>query len=107
MQKFMQLKDYLLELSFLALLIRIICVGAGIGEALAVISLVLSMAYNKWLTKSKVEQEEQLTNSINSMKEDYDKKFESIFAKMNSQVMDKELRKPQNEQKATGPRRLF
>lgn len=93
MQKFIQLKEYLLELSFLALLIRIIVVGAGIGEALALISLVLSMGYTKWLTKSKIEQYEELKSLVSSESEKNEKKFEQIFAKFNSQNMEKQLRK--------------
>lgn len=104
MQKFMQIKEYLLELSFLALLIRIICVGAGIGEALAVVSLVVSMAYNKWLTKTKLDQYQELKDalienkkelqaSINDFKEESEQKFSNLFAKLNYQNLETTLAK--------------
>lgn len=108
MQKFIQLKEYLLELSFLALLIRIICVGAGIGEALAVVSLVLSMAYTKWLNKAKVEQFDELKSQIeNSHKELSEQlanleessrtKFDNIAAKFASQNLETAFVKKAND----------
>jgi hypothetical protein len=60
MKKLSMIKDYLLELAFLALLVRVVAVGCGIGEALALVSVVSSMGYNKWLAKSKVTEREEL-----------------------------------------------
>ena len=99
MQKLNQLKDYLLELSFLALLIKIILVGAGIGEALAIISLVFSMAYTKWLNKTKLEQYEELMNKINSDKEEFKKEIENLNSKLTGIALDKSIKRTSlNEQ---------
>lgn len=99
MQKFIQFKEYLLELSFLALLIRIVCVGAEMGTALAVVSVVISMAYNKWLTKSKVEQYDELKSLVESkfnemevkhkaLEEISQQRFDNIAAKFSSQNLE-------------------
>lgn len=82
MQKLMQIKDYLLEIAFLFLLGRIIMVGASMGEAIAVVSLVLSMAYNKWLNKTADTRYESLYKDIEDMK-----------SKINSLSLDKGLQK--------------
>lgn len=91
MQKIMQIKDYLLELSFLALLIKVIITGAGIGEAIAIVSLVSSMGYNKWLNKQKVEQYDELKELINTYTSESDKKFDNIMARINTQNMESTL----------------
>lgn len=86
MQKFMQIKEYLLELSFLALLVKILATGAGIGEALAVISLVSSMAYAKWLAKSKIEQYDEIKSLISNLESEYRTKFEVLDQNVNHKL---------------------
>jgi hypothetical protein len=87
MQKLLQIKEYLLELSFSALLIRTLFLGAGIGEALAFISLVISICYKSYLAKSEVK-----------ATSDMQKQLDEMSSKINSLSMDR-LRK-NNEQEA-------
>lgn len=93
MQKLTQMKDYLLELSFLALLIKIVVIGAGIGEALAIISLVFSITYNKWLNKAKIEQYEELTNRMLLDKEELKKEIEMLNSKLTGITLDKSIKR--------------
>lgn len=109
MQKFMQLKNYLLELSFLALIIRSLFVGAGIGEALAIGFVVISMGYKEYLNKSKVDQYEELKSLVEDSHSQANKKFDEIFSRFNAENLNRELRnKPQVVQNEEKPkRRLF
>lgn len=93
MQKFMQIKEYLLELSFLALLIRTVILGAGIGEALVIIFLVISMAYAKWLVKNDLSEREEMRLELKAQREEFEKKFSELFARLNNQNIDKQLRR--------------
>lgn len=68
MQNITSLGKYLLQLSFLALLTRFIFFGAEMSVAFAIISLVVSMAYNKWLEKAKITQYEEIINRLDSEK---------------------------------------
>lgn len=113
MKKLMQLKEYLLEMAFLALLVRVAAVGCGIGEALAMISVVSSMGYNKYLAKSKIEQYEELNNKIKSENEalrfqinaEFEKLMESqkdLTARVSSLAMDKSIRRMNESQVPTG-----
>lgn len=99
MQKLNDLKDNLLELSFLALLIKTILFGAGIGEALAIISLVISMTYNKFLNKSKMDQYQEIISRINSDKELLLKEIELLNNKVTGLTLDKSIKRTSlNEQ---------
>lgn len=86
MEKFTQIKEHLLEIAFFTLLIRMLIPGAGIAEALALISVVVSIAYGKYLNKDKVTQYEELK-----------KQLEDMAAKVNSLAIEKSFRKPVNE----------
>lgn len=113
MQKFNHLKDYLLELSFLALLIKILIFGAEISEALAVISLVFSISYNKWLNKNKIDQYDELIQNINSHKEQFQKEIDTLNSKLTGIALDKSIKRVSlNEQESQKPgssaiKRLF
>ncbi len=99
MQKLTVLKDNLLELSFLALLIKTILFGAGIGEALAIISLVISMTYNKFLYKYKVEQYQEIISRLDSDKEHFLKELELLSGKVTGLSLDKSIKRTSvNEQ---------
>lgn len=87
MQKLLQVKNYLLEISFLALIIHSLINGMEIGTALVLISLVSSMAYNKFLNKSKNDELEVFRKDIEDMK-----------SKINSLSIDKTLRRTVSEQ---------
>ena len=102
MQKLMQLKNYLHELSFSALLIKVLYLGAGYGEALILISLVISMCYKHWI-KQKIENHYEVLKSemeanklafdkaFKDYTEETDRKFDNIFAKLNSQNLENSL----------------
>ena len=117
MQKFMQIKEYLLELSFLALLIKILIVGAGIGEALVAISLASSIAYKMWLAKSKIEQFQELTDSIGTKANQTEVAelkllMETLDSRLQSVTFDKSIKRTTvNEQENTAvpgiKRRIF
>jgi hypothetical protein len=71
MQNFSNVRKYLLELSFLALLIRFIFFSsAEIAISLVLISVVLSMAYNRWLEKAKITQYEEIITKMKNDKEE-------------------------------------
>lgn len=100
MQKLMQIKEYLLELAFVALLLRVLFLGTGIGEAIAFVSLVLSIGYKAYLEKNQANLTEVMQNKLNEME-----------SKINSLSIDR-LRRNTNEQeipvnKASTPKRLF
>lgn len=64
-----KLSNYGLELAFLAILIRMLLLGTGIGEAIVAISLVISITYKKfYLGHKKIEDKEQIMNEIDSIK---------------------------------------
>lgn len=99
MEKLTNALGYLPELAFFALMVRIVTVGAGIGDAIAIISIVASMGYKLYISKAKV-----------SEKEAMDKKMEEIAAQVQSLSMDRALRRQVNEQKTqatSAPRKLF
>jgi len=113
MQKFINLKNYLLELSFLALLIKVLYSGAGIGEALVFISLVVSMAYNKWLHKTEEDKYKDILNKLSEYEVETQRKLDNITAKMVSQNIGKTYSEPKklmeanNEQEQKSPKRYF
>ena len=123
MQNFTSLGKYLLELSFLALLIRFIFFGAEIGISLAIISVVISMAYNKWLEKAKLTQYEEIVNRLNSEKAELEaariadkaelqERIDLAFAKIGNLSLDNSIKNvvtSEKSQKLQTPstRRLF
>lgn len=123
MQNITSLGKYLLELSFLALLIRFIFFGAEIGISLAIISVVVSMAYNKWLEKAKITQYEEIINRLNSDKAELEaariadkaelqERIDLAFAKIGNLNLDNSIKNvvtSEKSQKLQTPstRRLF
>lgn len=123
MQNITSLGKYLLELSFLALLIRFIFFGAEIGISLAIISVVVSMAYNKWLEKAKITQYEEIINRLNSDKAELEaariadknelqERIDLAFAKIGNLNLDNSIKNvvtSEKSQKLQAPstRRLF
>lgn len=90
MQKLMQVKNYLLEASFTALLVYVLCTGVSVGAALVLVSLVGSMAYDKFLTREKIETSEAMLKDIEDLKN-----------KVNTLSLEKGLRRTTNEQEAS------
>ncbi len=88
MEKLTQVKNYLLELAFIALLVRVVSVGCGVGEALALISVVSSMTYNKFLTKAKLEQYDELILKISSEKNELTAKIDAIYQQLTESHAD-------------------
>lgn len=112
MDKFMKLKDYLLELAFLALLIRVVAVGCSVGEAIALVSVVSSMGYNKFLAKKKVEQYDEILSQIKTNHDDISKKYDDVVAKLASITMEKSIKRTVNEPQersnpGAAPKRYF
>lgn len=69
-QKLYELMYALLpETALLALSIRLVVLGASIGDAIALIGLVTLIGYKRFLSKKKVEQADELQRSINSLNE--------------------------------------
>ncbi len=87
MQKLMQIKEYLLEISFSALLLRTLILGAGVGEAIAFVSLVISISYKSYLAKEKVD----VTAGMQ-------KQLDDMASKINSLSMDRIKVRNSNEQ---------
>lgn len=96
MDKMTKIISYLPELALFALTVRSVALGAGIGDALAIISLVSYIGYSKYLTKAKIEDKAEL-----------DKKYDELAAQVQSLSMDKALRRQVSEPKAQVPRKLF
>lgn len=100
MKKLSTIKEYLLELAFLALLVRIVAIGCGLGEALAVVSLVGSMAYNKWLAKAKLDDKAELETRLEAALKEVNEKFDDMSNKVNSLSMNQSVKRTApNEQK--------
>lgn len=87
------IKDYLLELAFLALLIRVVAVGCGIGEALALVSVVSSMGYNKWLAKSKLTDREELDQKWQTAFQELSEEIKSAQNKISSLSVNQSVRR--------------
>ena len=97
MKKMTELANFLPELAFIAFIIKSVIYGTGIGDALAIISFVISMGYKHYLSKTKVDDVE-----------DINRKIDAISAKIQSLSIDRSIKRSANEQKVeTGPRRLF
>lgn len=64
----------LFELACLGLLVRSIAVGADIGVAISIVSIVSSICYKQWLTKAKLTDKEIIENQISEL----DKKINEL-----------------------------
>lgn len=124
MKKLMQIKKYLPEIAFVALTVKVLATPAGLAESLALISLVSSMAYTKWLNKYKderYERLEKLSNSkymeaeakFNAALGEYEDRLKIVEGRVTSMYMDKSVKVVTNEgsgqakSAATGPIRRF
>jgi hypothetical protein len=99
MEKLTKLVSYLPEIAFIALTVRCLMMGTGIGESIAFISLVGSMVYRSYLNRSKIDRLDEM-----------DKKYEALASKVQSLSMDRAMRRSVNEPQAqatTAPRRIF
>lgn len=67
MKYLQQIKNHLPEIAFVALTVRTLTLGAGIGEALVLISLVLSAGYKLWIDKEKVTERDELNQKLSNI----------------------------------------
>lgn len=90
--------EYLLEVSFIAVLIRCLVLGAGIGDAIIGISLVISIVYkNYYLHKSKIDEKDAIYKEIDDLK-----------GAVTSMKLNTSMKRTINEEKAiTPPGRRF
>lgn len=113
MKKLMQIKKYLPEIAFVALMCKVLATGAGLPESLALISLVSSMAYTKWLNKYKDERYDRLEKTSNSKylemqqefseaKTNYDERIKLLENRVSSLFLEKGV-KVINEEAKPGP----
>lgn len=121
MQKITNVGKYLLELSFLALLIKFIFFSAEIGIALAIISLIVSMSYNKWLNKEAVSQYQEIITQlksdkaelltlIQSNKVEMDERLDLAFGKIGNLTLDNSIKNvvtSEKSQKLQGATKRF
>lgn len=97
MEKMAKLKEHLLEVAFICLMIRMLISGATIAESLAIFCLVSSMGYNKWITKSNIEDKDAIN-----------KKIDDLATRVQSLSLDRALRRTTNESQNQGPnKRIF
>lgn len=64
----------LFELACLGLLIRSIAIGADIGIAISIVSIVSSICYKQWLIKEKITDKQNLENQMSEL----DKKINEL-----------------------------
>lgn len=98
MEKLIKIKDYMLEMAFLALIVRIAILGAGIGDAIAILAVVASLAFGRYLNKAKIEKADEI-----------DKKIEDLASQVQSLKIDKAIRRSVNETQTSQPaaKRIF
>lgn len=113
MKKLMQIKKYLPEIAFVALMGKVMFTSAGLPESLALISLVVSISYTKWLNKYKDERYERLEKLSNSrqlaieekfasMRDAYEDRIKTVENRVSSLFMEKGVKAVSNEQTAVG-----
>lgn len=95
-----KLSAYLLEVAFVALLVRTLAVGCGIGEALALISIVSSIVYREYMTKGIIQDRVELEARLEKALEEVNKKLDDTSNKVNSLSMNQSMKRTTtNEQK--------
>lgn len=101
--------EYLLEVSFIAVLIRCLVLGAGIGDAIIGISLVISIVYkNYYLHKSKIDEKEAIYKEIEDHKLATTKEIDDLKGAVTSMKLNTSMKRTINEEKAiTPPGRRF
>ncbi len=86
------IEKYLLETAFICLMLRMLILGTGIGESIAAVSLVASLAYKAWLNKTQIDELAEIN-----------KKYEELATVVQSLQMDKAVRRSVSEQKVKVP----
>jgi hypothetical protein len=82
--------SYLLEVSFIALLVKSLIFTPGLSEALILISLVVSICYKHlYLTKSKIEDRDLIKQELDSFKEDVEAVKNAIMSMKLAQNISK------------------
>jgi hypothetical protein len=68
MKMLAQMNEYLLELPFLAVLIRTLVLGMGIGEAVVLVALIAGMAYKSFTNRRVIEENESFAKELEDLK---------------------------------------
>lgn len=96
-----KLSAYLLEVAFIALLVRTLVIGCGIGEALALISIVISIVYREYLAKGIIQDKVELESRLELALKEVNEKFDDMSNKVNSLSMNQSMKRiSTNEPKA-------
>jgi hypothetical protein len=92
-----KITEYLLELSFIAVLLRCLAFGATMGDAVICISLVISITYkNYYIIKNKIDDKEEIY-----------KQLEDLKSAITSVKLNAGLTRKTNEKEAIIPGRRF
>ena len=89
MDKLTNIKANLLEMAFVALIVRGLVIGTGFGEAIAISAIVAYLAYGRFLNKVKVSAHDELN-----------KKVDELAVHVQSLKMERSLRRQVNEPQA-------
>lgn len=90
------LKNYFLEVTLIALLVRCLISGTGIGEAIFAVSLVISITYkDHYIKKHAISEKDELVNKIN----EFDQKILDITSAINSLKLNNAMKRGLNEEK--------
>jgi flagellar biosynthesis component FlhA len=112
MQKLIeQIKEYLPEMAFLAVLVKCLYAGTGIGESLFLVSVVVLMGYQAFLKKEKESLSEKFQKQLDEINKKVTGDLEDIKSKVNSLSIEKLRVRNSNEEipvnKPATPKRLF
>lgn len=111
MQKLNELMyAYLPETAFLAFSIRLIVLGASIGDSIALLVISGLIAYKKFMDRKKIEQLDELNLVIKDLKTDHEEKFTALRNAVDSIRTQRALetgKKVNLEQEQAKPKRFF
>lgn len=79
------------EIACLGLLVRSIAVGADLGGAIAIVSIVSSICYKQWLAKAVITEKETLEAKIDELSKKFDSEKQSLEARIDSAFHTNEL----------------
>jgi len=88
-------RTFLPEIVFAGFCLRIIVFGAGIGDAIALVSMVAIYGFHSYLSSKRVDQYEDLSKEIENIKNSM------IGLKLNQGLSTKRVGTPNNEQAQT------
>ncbi len=96
--------EYLLEMSFIAILIRCLCLGATPGDALLGISLVISICYKHYyILRNKITDKQDIQSDFENLQ----KQIEDIKSAVTSMKLNTSLTRKPHEKEQNIPGRRF